>query len=236
MRKKLLGAGIFYLLFFFVVLNSFGETSITNAPPSNLNPSKSIEAVAREYFENHPNQDVTQEEITSYIHAQRPDAQDPWRTVRKLYQEGYLIKVEKGVYKRVPGYEGKADDEPFSEAVRKQIYERDHSQCVVCGNGPANGHEIHADHIRPRHLGGLSTVENGQTLCSEHNLLKKTYGTYDFYAHLVARIEEEAKTTGDAKHSKMLEKIRAILAENGYSVTPKTSSSDKTISSSKSSK
>ncbi len=177
-----------------------------NAPPpsspaQNLPRStRSLEAIAREYFEAHANQDVAQEEITAHIRSLRPDAQDPWRTVRKLYQDGYLIKVRKGVYRREPGHQGQAADEHFTEAVRKQIYERDHFHCIVCGNGPHNGHELHADHIKPRQLGGLSTPENGQTLCSECNLLKKTYGIYDFYAHLVVRLEEKARAAKDAKH------------------------------------
>ncbi|MBI4026034.1 MAG: HNH endonuclease [Verrucomicrobia bacterium] len=183
--------------------------------------SKSLETIAREYFEAHPDQEISQEEITAHIRNARPDAQDPWRTVRKLYQDGYLQKVRKGVYKRVPGYQGKAVDEHFSEAVRKQIYERDRQRCVVCGNGPHNGYEIHADHIRPRQLGGLSIVENGQTLCSEHNLLKKTYGTYDFYAHLVKRLEQEAKSAGDDHHAQMLGKVLAVLREYGYPSTNK---------------
>ncbi len=199
---------------------NFGAVAFTEEFNGNYSKTiekpKSIEAIACEYFETHPNQDVTQEEITSYIRSLRPDAQDPWRSVRKLYQDGYLIKVKKGVYKRVPDYQGNAVDEHFTEEVRKQIFERDHHQCVVCSNGPHNGYEIHADHIRPRQLGGLSITENGQTLCSEHNMLKKTYGTYDFYARLVIRLEEEAKEAEDIKHHKMLKKILEILKENGY--------------------
>lgn len=188
------------------------------APPA-PERAPSIEAVAREFFEANPNRDLRQEEIVAAILKKRPDAQDPWRAVRKLYQDGWLIKVDKGVYKRVPGWKGTADDEHFAPAVRDAIYARDGQRCVVCGNGRHNGYEICADHVRPRHLGGQSTVENGQTLCSEHNLLKKTYGTYDFYARLVARLEQEARQAGDAKHAPMLQRILAILKENGYPST-----------------
>ncbi len=186
----------------------------TNAPASS--PAASLEAIAKSFFEANPNREITQQEVTSHIRSIRPDAQDPWRTVRKLYQEGWLIKVRKGVYQRIPGYAGQAADEHFTPAVREEIYRRDHSRCIVCGNGPHNGHEIHADHIRPRQLGGPSTVENGQTLCSEHNLLKKTYGTYDFYAHLVSRLEQEARSADDARHAEMLAKIQSILRDYGY--------------------
>lgn len=183
--------------------------------------TKSLETIAREYFEKHPNQEISQQEITTHILSIRPDAQDPWRTVRKLYQDGFLIKMQKGVYKHDPNQQRKPDDEHFTEAVRRQVYERDNNRCIVCGNGRHNGYEIHADHIRPRHLGGESTMENGQTLCSEHNMLKKTYGTYDFYTHLVLRLEKEAQTAGDKRHAEMLARIRAILKEHGYPSTDK---------------
>jgi hypothetical protein len=183
----------------------------TNAP----SPAPSLEAIAKAFFEANPNREITQQEATAHIRSLRPDAQDPWRTVRKLYQDGWLIKVRKGVYQRIPGHAGRAVDEHFTPSVREEIYRHDHSRCVVCGNGPHNGHEIHADHIRPRQLGGQSTVENGQTLCSEHNLLKKTYGTYDFYAHLVSRHEQEARSANDTRHAEMLAKIQSILREYG---------------------
>lgn len=179
----------------------------------------SIESVAREFFEANPNRDIRQDEAVAAILKKRPDAQDPWRVVRKLYQEGWLIKVDKGVYKRVPGWKGPADDDPFPPAVREAIYARDGYRCVVCGNGRHNGYAICADHIRPRHLGGASVIENGQTLCSEHNLLKKTYGAYDFYARLVLRLEQEARKTGDARHLAMLQSILDVLKAYGYPTT-----------------
>ena len=43
----------------------------------------------------------------------------------------------------------------------------------MCGKGRANGVEIHADHIKPKDLGGKAILENGQTLCAQHNFLKK---------------------------------------------------------------
>lgn len=207
---SILGAAAFAMAF--AVGAADPASSPSARPPS-------IEAVAREFFEANPNRDLKQEEIVAAILKKRPDAQDPWRAVRKLYQEGWLIKVEKGVYKRVPGWKGTADDEPFTPVVRDAIYARDGERCVVCGNGRHNGYEICADHIRPRHLGGRSVVENGQTLCSEHNLLKKTYGAYDFYARLVLRLEQEARQAKDARHLAMLQRILAVLKAYGYPST-----------------
>lgn len=61
-----------------------------------------------------------------------------------------------------------SSDEPFPPEIKEAIFRRDNYRCVVCRNGRHNGFEIHADHIQPRSKGGQSTLENGQTLCSEH--------------------------------------------------------------------
>jgi len=51
--------------------------------------------------------------------------------------------------------------------------ERDEYKCVICGKGIKDGVEIHIDHIKPKDFGGKATIENGQTLCAQHNFLKK---------------------------------------------------------------
>ena len=47
--------------------------------------------------------------------------------------------------------------------------------CVFCGRGEADGVTIAADHIKPKDKGGTNTIDNGQTLCYEHNLRKRNY-------------------------------------------------------------
>ena len=39
--------------------------------------------------------------------------------------------------------------------------------------GKKEGVELHVDHIIPKDFGGEATIENGQTLCSRCNFLKK---------------------------------------------------------------
>ncbi len=63
----------------------------------------------------------------------------------------------------------------FSPEVREEIFKRDGYKCTLFVRGREDGWEIHADHKIPIDKGGNNTVENGQTLCSEHNLLKKNY-------------------------------------------------------------
>lgn len=55
-----------------------------------------VESLAREYFEQHLDEEVTQQEVTSWIIDRYEEAkgrrpQDPWRTVRRLAQDGWLI-------------------------------------------------------------------------------------------------------------------------------------------------
>ncbi len=80
----------------------------------------------------------------------------------------------------------------YPQAISKGI-----DRCVVCGRGREDGIEIHADHKIPLDRGGTNTVENGQTLCSEHNLLKKNYSQTEFGKRFMLRLYEEALEKGD---------------------------------------
>ena len=56
-------------------------------------------------------------------------------------------------------------------ALRYQVLERDRS-CIRCGSGPHNGAILHVDHVMPFSAGGLTTLDNLQTLCADCNLGK----------------------------------------------------------------
>lgn len=182
------------------------------------NRTKSISELIKEYFEAHLNQDVEHgpavdwvEKEYQKIHGKDKKPRDTWRAIRKLYQEGWLIQVRKGVYKRVPGYKGHNVLAPFPPDVKEQIFRRDNYRCVICGNGRHNGYEIHADHIMPQAKSGKSTLENGQTLCSEHNLMKKRYGLMEFLEKYCKDIIEKAKNYGDKKTEKIFNEILEVL-------------------------
>ncbi len=76
--------------------------------------------------------------------------------------------------------------------VKEEIFKRDGYKYVVCGRGKDDGVEIHADHKIPLDKGGTNTIDNGQTLCSEHNLLKKTYSQTEFGKRFIIKLYEEA--------------------------------------------
>ncbi|PJF39130.1 MAG: HNH endonuclease, partial [Phototrophicales bacterium] len=126
------------------------------------------------YFKANPYRDIPHKEVVDWATAEwerltGTKFRDPDRAIRKLYEEGFLIKVKKGVYRYDPDYVRQVDPEDFTQALKEKIFKRDGYRCVICGRGPAEGMELHVDHIRPRSAGGKATFENGQTLCSEHN-------------------------------------------------------------------
>ena len=133
-----------------------------------------------EFFKNNPNRDINHPEVVDWVTTQYKIRvgkvfRDPDRGIRKLAQSGFLIKVAKGVYKYDPSLVKQRELEDFTTAQKKIILKRDNYKCVICGRGIKDGVELHVDHIKPKDLGGKATIENGQTLCSQHNFLKKNF-------------------------------------------------------------
>ena len=62
---------------------------------------------------------------------------DPDRAIRKLSQEGQLIKINKGVYKYDPDFVHNRELEDFTPAQKEEIFKRDNYRCVICGRGKA---------------------------------------------------------------------------------------------------
>lgn len=60
----------------------------------------------------------------------------------------------------------------LSEAEKAQVKKRDGNQCLCCG-AKGKGIRLQIDHIIPYNLGGETTVENSQTLCSVCNRQKR---------------------------------------------------------------
>nr|MDO8081012.1 HNH endonuclease [Candidatus Freyarchaeota archaeon] len=165
---------------------------------------KTIADLILEYFHKHPKEDLEHGPVVDYVEEQYlklygKKPRDPWRQTRKFYQEGILIQVRKGVYRYDPDLVEHRELYEFPQEVKEEIFNRDGYRCVVCGRGREDGVEIHTDHKISPSKGGTNTVENGQTLCSEHNLLKKRYSQTEFGKRFLIRLYEDAVKKGDER-------------------------------------
>lgn len=150
------------------------------------------------FFENSPNRNVKHPEVvdwavTTYKKRTGKVFRDPDRAIRQLAQKGFLIKIAKGIYKYDPDKAYKRELENFTAAQKEAILKRDGHKCVICGRGRKDGVELHIDHIKPKDFGGEATIENGQTLCSQHNFIKKNLKQTETGKKMFIRLYELAK-------------------------------------------
>lgn len=181
--------------------------------------SKTIRGLILEYFQRNANLELEHGPVVDWVTDQYfleygKSPRDPWRGIRALHQEGILIKVRKGVYKFDPDAIAMKDIEDFSLYQKEQIFKRDNYRCVVCGRGIQDGIEIHADHIKPKDLGGKATIENGQTLCAEHNFKKKNYKQTETGKKMFIRLYELAKIQDDQELIKFCTEVLEVFEKN----------------------
>jgi len=162
------------------------------------------------YFTARPGEEITHKESKrdleeAWFKATGLRMEDSDRAIRMLYGEGFLQKVRKGVYLYDPDSAGKEEFDEFTAKEREAVLKRDGYKCVTCGLGRESGLELHVDHIKPRSLGGQGTVENGQTLCSRHNFIKKNFSQTETGKKGFIRLLELVQTQKDDPESKKLE-------------------------------
>ena len=169
-----------------------------------MGTGKSISDLIFEYFQKHPKKDLQHGPVVDWVteqylkeHLEPP--RDPWRAIRKLHQEGKLIKVRKGVYRYDPDYIKEIELFDFPPHIKAEIFKHDNHRCVVCNRGIADGVELCADHVKPKDKGGDNSLGNGQTLCMEHNLLKKNYSQTEAGKRYFIKIYNQAVANGDSK-------------------------------------
>lgn len=167
-----------------------------------------------EFFTKHPNQDIKHPEIVDWVlptYKERTGKvfRDPDREIRKLAQSGFLVKIAKGIYKYDPEKASKRDLEDFTPAQKEKILTRDDYKCVICGKGKKEGVDLHVDHIKPKDLGGEATIENGQTLCAQHNFMKKNLKQTETGKKMFIRLYELAKN----ENNEALEKFCTDVLE-----------------------
>ena len=180
---------------------------------------QSLSSLVLAYFESRPfieldHNDWVDEVMAQYekIHGRVP--RDPWRAARKLHQEGYLRKVRNGVYMYDPNLVYDAQLEEFTEQQRQFILARDNYKCQKCGASREEGAVLHVDHIKPRDKGGRAIVDNGRTLCSKHNLMKKNYGATESGKAMFIGLYNLAKVEGDQDMMDFCTDILSIYAKH----------------------
>lgn len=167
-----------------------------------------------EFFKKNPNRDIEHPEVVDWVVATYKKRtgkvfRDPDRAIRQLAQSGFLIKIAKGVYKYDPDKAYKRELEDFTAAQKEAILKRDGYKCVICGRGKKDGVDLHIDHIKPKDFGGEATIENGQTLCSQHNFIKKNLKQTETGKKMFIRLYDLAKS----ENNKELMKFCADILE-----------------------
>src|SRR3989338_6522694 len=155
-----------------------------------------------EYYKKYPKREILHPEIVDWVVTEFKKRtgkvfRDPDRAIRKLSQEGQLIKIRKGVYKYDPEFINHRELEDFTPTEKEEIFKRDYYRCVICGSGKNDGVEIQADYIKPKELGGKAEIANGQTLCAQHNFQKKYYKQTETGKRMFIRLYELAKNKND---------------------------------------
>lgn len=189
---------------------------------------KSISKLIMEYFQKHANKDLKHAPVVDWVTKEylknNPEPpRDVWRAIRKLSEKGKLIQVKIGVYRYDPMLIKEIDLFDFPLNVKEKIFERDNHRCVVCGKGRADGVQIHADHIKPKNKGGDSSIDNGQTLCTQHNNIKKNYSQTEAGKRYFIKIYNQAVANGDKKMVKFCKDVFDIYDKhkiNGHIKRP----------------
>ena len=172
-----------------------------------------------EFFKKNPKRDIKHPEIVDWVTAEfkkRTGAifRDPDRGVRKLAQEGQLQKVAKGIYRYDPDYIVKRKLQDFTSSQKAIILKRYNYCCVICGRGLADDIELQVDHIKAKDFGGEATIENGQTLCAQHNFRKKNYKQTETGKKMFIRLYELAKAIGDTETQNFCGQILEVFEIN----------------------
>ncbi len=175
--------------------------------------------ILKEFYKNNPLRDIEHPEVVDWATKEYElrtgrKFRDPDRGIRSLAQEGFLIKVSKGVYRYDPDLVENRELEDFTSSQKEVILKRDGYRCVICGKGVKDGVELHIDHIKPKDKGGKAIIENGQTLCAQHNYRKKNYKQTETGKKMFIRLYELAKKQGDDELQNFCAEILEVFEKN----------------------
>jgi hypothetical protein len=168
------------------------------------------------WFRKNPDREIASAEFKSVIESLYEKEfgkrfEDVDRQIRHLNQEGFLIKVKKGVFQYVPGAEHHRVLEDFTQAQRNEILKRDGYKCVICGFGKAEGMDLQVDHIKAKELGGKADISNGQTLCAKHNFMKKVSSQTETGKKMFIRLLEASRESDEPNKAELVAFCEDIL-------------------------
>lgn len=182
--------------------------------------AKTIDELILEFFTDHPGEEFGPSAVVDWVtpryseeHGEPP--RDVPRAVRKLAQKRKLIRVRYGIYKYNSNKATEIELQDFPPAVKKAIHERDNYRCVVCGLGKRDNVDIAADHIIPLDNNGTNDIENGQTLCTQHNNMKKNYSRTEAGKKYFIKIHEIAVNNNDERMIAFCESVFDAYDEHG---------------------
>jgi hypothetical protein len=172
-----------------------------------------------EYFKKNPKRDIKIPEVVDWVVAEWKNRKgkilrDPDRGIRSLADHGQLVKVTKGVYRYDPDFVNKKELENFTAAQKEAIMKRDNYSCVICGRSTKDGVELQVDHLKSRAQGGKATMENGETLCAQHNFQKKNYNQTESGKRFFIRLYEMAKANNDKNLQDFCVQILEVYEKN----------------------
>lgn len=120
------------------------------------------------------NKNMSSYEISEYINQNTPNSvnitpRSISRTISKHQQtrdkgESFRLAIARGRVKWAYK-EFKYIRHRLSSKLRYQVLKRDNFKCVKCGNNADNS-LLEVDHIKPICQGGLSVIDNLETLCN----------------------------------------------------------------------
>ena len=182
--------------------------------------AKTVDDLILEFFEDRPSEEFRPGSVVDWVtpryseeHSEPP--RDVPRAIRRLAQKRKLIRVRYGIYKYNPNQAKKIKSQDFSPTVRQAIHKRDNYRCVVCGLGENDGVDIAVDHIIPLDNNGTNDIANGQTLCTQHNNMKKNYSRTEAGKRYFIKIYEVAMRSNDEKIIAFCESVFNAYDEHG---------------------
>lgn len=175
------------------------------------------------YYSDRPNQPIPHSQAVDWATEEwfkltGKVFRDPDRAVRRYSQVGILVKVAKGIYMFDPNYEIREDLYDFTAEQKAEILQRDGYRCVVCGRGKAEGVDLQVDHIKPKDKGGRATIENGQTLCGQHNFIKKNYSQTEAGKRFFIKMKEQAEAINDSHMIAFCDEVLGSYKRFGYDI------------------